>query len=134
MCNVDDLDIPDVWREKIIKSARKRHRCYECTRTIEVKESYHYAFGVWDGNAEEIRTCIHCRMPAKWLITECGTYHLGYLYSEILEHAQEYKSLRLYRWAINMSKQWRYTITIKAAQRERYRKYCEKAGKPFVWL
>lgn len=49
----------DFCSQRII-TARKKHRCIECSRTIEYGEKYEYTFGVWDGSPSVYKTCEDC--------------------------------------------------------------------------
>jgi hypothetical protein len=104
MCSTD-YDSPSFYLSKF-PVARKEHACSECSRTIKPKEVYKYTFGVWEKRVDVFKTCSHCLVVQNWLLVECNSYLHGDLYSEILEHAQEYKKMFLYRWAIGIRKKW----------------------------
>lgn len=106
MCNVDDCDWPEIYREKHVL-AKKHHTCTECRGHILPSEPYKYVFGKWNGSVSIFKICVHCQVPQKWLEVECGGYLFGELYSEILEHAQEYKKMFLYRWCVEIKKRRR---------------------------
>ena len=104
MCNIDYCEShPSVYRQSYVK-ARKLHKCSECKGIINPGETYQYTFGKWDDDVSIFKTCIDCCVPQKWLDKECGGYLHGDLYSEILEHAQEYRKMFLYRWCVEMKR------------------------------
>ena len=108
MCSTD-YDFPRLYKQNY-RRARKGHSCDECRRTIDSGESYLYSFAVyWDNKHPYMyKTCINCCVPQKWLLLECGGFLHGGLYEEILEHAQEYRKMFLYRWAVNIKRKWKY--------------------------
>lgn len=108
MCSLD-YDSPLFYRQTY-RNARKEHKCSECGRIIMPTEFYQYAIGKWDRALSVFKTCINCCVPQKWLLEKCGGYLHGGLYEEILEHAQEYRAMYLYRWAIGMRWKWRHYL------------------------
>ena len=56
---VCDYEPARVYSPRIIKSARKEHKCYECGRPITVGESYESTFAVWD-YPKTCKTCCRC--------------------------------------------------------------------------
>jgi len=105
MCNTD-YDYARVYRQDFIR-ARKKHYCSECGGAINPGFTYQYTFGAWDKKPSIFKTCIDCCVPQKWLSVECGGYLHGGLREEVLEHAQEYRKMFLYRWVVEMDKRRR---------------------------
>ncbi|HKR41013.1 MAG TPA: hypothetical protein VJU59_15270 [Paraburkholderia sp.] len=54
-----DYDMPSVYVQTTPR-ARKEHRCAECGSKIEAGQQYERTFGVWDGSADQIKTCLQC--------------------------------------------------------------------------
>ena len=55
-----DYDLPEFYTRQIIKSAKKKHECYECARSILPRESYEQVTGKWDGYFYVFKTCANC--------------------------------------------------------------------------
>lgn len=107
MCSFDVGDGPKIYKQKD-QQARKNHICSECDREIAKGEKYRYVFGVWDSSKPIIfKTCAHCIIPQEWLLKECSIFMHGHLYEEIMEHANEYSKIFLYRWAILIRRKWK---------------------------
>ena len=104
MCAID-YDEPTFYCEKTVIS-RKDHICCECFRLIRKKESYKNVFGVWEGKTSVFKTCSNCLIPQEWLRKECNGFLHGNLEDEILEHAEEYRKMFLYRWLIGIRRKW----------------------------
>jgi hypothetical protein len=43
-----------------VRRARKDHRCDACKETIRRGDLYHYFFGVFEGESEELKRCARC--------------------------------------------------------------------------
>lgn len=54
-----DYEPAQVYRSRVV-TARKEHRCEECSRRIRIGERHEYVFGVWGGTSGQARTCSHC--------------------------------------------------------------------------
>lgn len=107
MCAIDGGEMYYPYRVQNVKRARKEHRCDECNRTIAIGESYRYAFGVLDGDANHHHICAHCRVAADWLIDNCSGYlHCGVL-EDIQEHVDQYRYFGLARLKAGMLRKWR---------------------------
>lgn len=67
MCDVDsgDYEATRVWSERLVRAARKAHRCAACGIAIAPGESYHRRFYVGDGGAYDEPCCAPC-----WRIAE----------------------------------------------------------------
>lgn len=85
-----DYDPPSVFSDKTVK-ARKPHKCTECSRTIEPGETYHYAFGVWDGFADSFHTCSHCTEIKQFvrISVPCFCWAYGNMLDDAKEAIQE---------------------------------------------
>jgi hypothetical protein len=106
MCAIEDYDDPSIYCEEVRK-AKKEHICSECRRAILKKENYRNVFGVWENKPTTFKTCSHCMIPQDWLRKECNGFLHGNLEDEILEHAEEYKKIFLYRWVVGIRRQWK---------------------------
>lgn len=79
-CDFDYDWIAEVHREKVV-TARKEHKCIECSETIKVREKYHYIFQIGDGDIHQAHVCVPCeRIRADF----CAPYHM------LREMIQEY--------------------------------------------
>ena len=54
-----DWEPPSVFHEER-RTARKEHKCGECSRIILPGEKYEHVWGVWEGRGETHRTCSRC--------------------------------------------------------------------------
>lgn len=104
MCSYD-YDRPDLYAETD-RIARKEHKCTECRRVIQKNEKYRYVFAIYGTDRSIFKTCRHCLPAQCWLLNTCGTYLHGGLEEEILEHAEEYRLFKLYRYLICIRRQW----------------------------
>jgi hypothetical protein len=59
MCYCGESELPTMFRQTW-HVARKEHKCCECRDTIKIGERYERSFGVWDGDAQEFKTCSSC--------------------------------------------------------------------------
>ena len=103
MCMIEYGDGPEFWHEKS-QTARKEHRCDECSRQIRRGEVYWYAFGKCDGYTYEAKTCSHCRVACEWLNRNCH----GFVYQAVIEdfgeHAED--NLPMLRIVVGARRQW----------------------------
>jgi len=53
--------MPEVWEERHVKKARKKHKCVECNSEISIAESYWSVFAVYDFGVETIKFCEICK-------------------------------------------------------------------------
>ncbi len=106
MCMIDGADCCEVWKERTIKRGRKSWKCKECGRLIPVGEEHSYVFSIYEGQADSYRRCRHCMVACTWLSDECGGYVVGAVADDIREHAEEYRSLGLWRLVVGQQRRW----------------------------
>jgi hypothetical protein len=53
-----------------------------------------------------MKLCQHCQIGADWLREECGGFCQDGVKEEIFEHAQDYRSLSLYRLSVGADRKW----------------------------
>jgi len=106
MCSIDDA-------ERFVKYTTKRrkaikpHRCHECRRDIQKGERYYFAKGLMPGYGwSQVKMCAHCEVGADWLVAECGGYCFEQVREEIREHADDYRSVGLWRLTVGMNRKW----------------------------
>src|SRR5690348_15982122 len=105
MCNTD-YDPATVYNEDIRK-ARKIHRCSECYRIITIGENYKRVEGLWGNKWYTFKTCQHCLVYQDWLVKECRTFLHGGLQEEIFEHADDHRTIFLWRGVAAMRRKWK---------------------------
>lgn len=76
----------DFFRE-IIRTARKEHKCGECSRTIKPGEHYEIATGKWDGIICSSKTCSDCLSVRSSFF--CRGYNYGGIWEDLAEHICE---------------------------------------------
>lgn len=54
-----EYERPTFYDRRVV-TARKRHRCEECSRVIEPGQRYEYASGLWEDCFGVFKTCIAC--------------------------------------------------------------------------
>lgn len=59
MCWCNDFEAPSVL-DDTLRTARKQHRCYECSRPIVPGQKYHDISGCWDGSWSDYKVCQRC--------------------------------------------------------------------------
>lgn len=52
-------EAPSVFRQ-ITRTARKEHRCCECSGAINPGSNYIYSSGIWDGDPSDYKQCLIC--------------------------------------------------------------------------
>lgn len=72
-------------------TARKPHRCDECSGTIESGQKYERIFGVWEGAAGTFKCCHECEAARDFLTNsfECFCWYLGGVIDAARELIQE---------------------------------------------
>ena len=61
-----DYDYPSFYCRST-PTAKKRHKCEECSGYIEVGEKYEYVSGKWDGEFGTFKTCVRCHDLRQWV-------------------------------------------------------------------
>ena len=108
MCMIDGGDMYAVWSCRDVKQAKKEHICEECGRTIAPRESYRMYGGCFRGEKwNQHPTCRHCLTACQWLVDTCSGFIHGGVGEDILEHAQEYRRMDLYRLWVMMRRGWK---------------------------
>lgn len=84
-----DYDRPAFSTIKFV-TARKPHKCYECSRTIPTGSEYEYTAGSWDGDFQTFKTCEQCAglrdslsAGGCWQYGELGEEYMQYLYHNL---------------------------------------------------
>jgi len=74
---VCDYERPSVISERT-RRARKPHKCIECGREISPGETYEYTWGIWEGDADQFKTCSRCLAVKQYVMAHvpcfCWTY------------------------------------------------------------
>ena len=89
MCMVDYSDGCSIVLHDRNQKARKEHKCSECSRVIQVGETYNVQRAVFDGCADSYKTCAHCQVVQSWLQKECGGYMYHGVHEDIDQHRNE---------------------------------------------
>lgn len=66
----------------VIRTARKKHRCYECLEDILPGEKYEYASGIWDGEPSAYKTCLDCKSIR-------DVFFDSWIYTQVWENFQD---------------------------------------------
>ena len=112
MCMIDNAEGSWARFDSGLRTARKRHQCCECHRSIEPGEQYEYASGLDTYDVcgwVHFKTCRHCIAAREWLTKVCG----GWLYEGVLEDLDEHRIETQYnpRWlniaVSGMRNRWR---------------------------
>lgn len=116
MCMIGTVDSSNGWVRggPVMRTARKTHRCDECSRDINPGERYECASGLMDteGNVYSYtcKTCAHCLAARTWLYMVCrGALYEGVL-EDLIEHWDEgppYRTMTLGRLIVGMRRHWR---------------------------
>lgn len=106
MC-MTDYDPPTMHSARI-RTARKAHKCGECSRQIEPGEKYQYVSGVWDGDFDTKKTCRHCLVGQELLIRECRGFIYGGIQEDLQDHVSEALpwSMQAARLVVGMRRRW----------------------------
>lgn len=91
-CVCDYDYVLQIMDQRVVKSARKDHRCTECRRPIKQGESYEFVFGFAEGEGETYKTCSHCLALREWVKAHVPCFCWAYtmVREDALETAQEY--------------------------------------------
>lgn len=109
MCMIDDAEPYLLYARKKGVRARKPHQCYECSRMIEVGETYTYVSGLYEGRWDSIHECAHCSWAAEWLLENCNGYLHGAVFDDLYEHwsYELIRTLDLGRRIVWIRRRWR---------------------------
>ena len=82
-----DYDPPEWMSQRIVKAARKPHKCYECSAPIFAGEPYEYTSGKWDGSTSFFHICIRCVELRQWatISVPCFCWGFGSLHDDVRE-------------------------------------------------
>lgn len=85
-----DYDPAEVY-SATIRTARKQHKCYECSGTIIPGEKYEYVFGKWEGDVSYFKTCSHCVDLRMWVKNNlpCVCWSHGNMRDDLHENVRE---------------------------------------------
>jgi len=61
------VDDPPSAYQQGYRTARKSHRCYECSSEIRPGDRYRFDSGVWDKRGASYKTCLTCEALRNWL-------------------------------------------------------------------
>ena len=120
MCRLDFGDGSfEVSSVRVVRRARRGHRCVECARQIEPGWSYVCTGALFDGAWTSYAHCVWCWWAGAWLVSECGgfTYDHGQIEEELVEHWQgefdhPIRTLALGRRIVAMRRRfWRFDKT-----------------------
>ena len=59
-CSIDTDYCRADFVSKVIRKARKPHKCIECFGEIKPGDQYEYVTGMWEGTIDEFKTCMPC--------------------------------------------------------------------------
>lgn len=104
MCSTD-YELPSFYNETERK-ANKQHRCGDCFRIIEPKETYRLITGKWD-SVQSFKQCHHCMAASKWLAVICHGWQMGGMSYDIVDHWDEYKLFPLGRQLVGIRNKWK---------------------------
>lgn len=83
---VGDYDGPDFYRIDH-HVAKKKWNCKECGRIIHPGEKYQYEVGSWDGDFEQVRTCVDCESVADAFF--CDGVRYSRMWEDLADHLCE---------------------------------------------
>jgi hypothetical protein len=88
-CNVCiggwDGEAADFYVEQIV-TARKPHKCYECSTVVVPGQKYERVTGKWDGELGRYTFCLFCSEVSK--VFSCGDGRMfGVLWEDMTEYA-----------------------------------------------
>jgi hypothetical protein len=76
---------PDAFVQKV-RRARKEHVCCECGKDICPGEKYQVSSGVWDGEPDRYKQCLHCAAVMDF----CDDLH-----RYLRQHGREFKFVNM---------------------------------------
>ena len=62
-----DYDPPTFYRSRIVRKARRKHKCCECAGDILPGESYEDVTGLWEGYFDRFKSCERCYDLRIWV-------------------------------------------------------------------
>ncbi len=68
---------------KEVRTARKKHKCHECDKTINPGEKYECVSGFWYGHPDRFKTCMDCVSLRDIFFTH------GWVFTQIWEDFRE---------------------------------------------
>ena len=74
----------------LYRKARQQHICCECRKKIAAGETYEYISGIWDGQAEDFKTCEKCADLRDSMVELGFCPCFGNLLSDHAEYVEEY--------------------------------------------
>jgi len=82
-----DYDPPTFLEQRLVKKARKQHKCAECSGYVAVGEPYEYTAGLWDGHFDIFHICERCYNIRTWVKNNvpCFCYAFGNLNDDCIE-------------------------------------------------
>lgn len=94
MCMADYAEESYTFARTHMRTARKAHECFECSRVIEPGEMYEYMTGLYYDHWDTCRSCSHCLAGRVFLERECHGWLYGAVLDDIIEHWEENDLLR----------------------------------------
>lgn len=83
----------------VYRTARRSHTCCECRTIIKPGDTYEYASGVWDGQADSFKTCMACIDARNFYEGDCdsasfrdpedGVFTFTQLHQDLLDFAAD---------------------------------------------
>jgi hypothetical protein len=61
-----DYDTPEFYTRDP-RTAKKRHKCYECNGPVLPGEKYEHVAAKWDSQIDVFKTCVLCYSIRKWV-------------------------------------------------------------------
>lgn len=85
-----DAEMPE-FHGASVRTARKPHKCYECSCPIQPGEKYEYTFGKWEGDISIFKTCLHCVELRDWakISVPCFCWVYGDIHENIRDLVSE---------------------------------------------
>lgn len=84
-----DFELPEICTERIIRRARKNHRCCECGELILAGLPYKRIAGKWNGEFSQYKFCMTCVDLVEWYLSEIDNYEYGYGFTTLYENIYE---------------------------------------------
>jgi hypothetical protein len=94
--------------------ARKEHKCGECYRKIEPKETYVRTATIYEGELNAYKTCLQCMEVKHWLARNCDGYVYTHCYEDLRDHVEKAMGMEFYRAVVGMKNKWKNVTPEKA--------------------